>query len=117
MDSRRRLLVADDEIVICDLMRDMMPSHWIVTICHTGREAYALLTECRGWYDLAVIDISMPDWHGDEAVELARALGSETPVLFVTGLGVREYPAALHKPFTADEFVARIELELEADNG
>jgi len=107
MDEQRNVLVADDDLLVCRLLTDALPNNWRVSVVHTGREAYALLTQCRGYYDLALVDIHMPAWDGDEAVGLAAALGADTPVIYVTGdhEAVQNCGQILLKPFAIDDLM------------
>jgi len=107
MDEQRNVLVADDDVLVCRLLADALPNNWLVSVVHTGREAYALLTQCRGYYDLALVDIHMPAWDGNEAVSLATALGADTPVIYITGdhaTSVGGGPLLL-KPFAIDDLM------------
>jgi DNA-binding response OmpR family regulator len=105
--NEKRVLIAEDETDICNLLMDIMPCEYVCSIVHTGKELYSLLTGCRNYYDLAIVDIHMPNWNGDEAVDLATALGSNTKIVYISG--DHQIDGCLKKPFSADEFLAAIE--------
>jgi CheY-like chemotaxis protein len=116
LGKRRFVLLADDDETICKLIRDMIPDAMVSEV-RNGKEVYALLTYCRDLYDLAIIDIHMPEWHGDEAVEMARALGVDTPILFITGdVMKRGLADTLTKPFCIFELQSKIEELLNGGN-
>jgi two-component system OmpR family response regulator len=108
--AMKRILVADDEVTICDMLEEILRPLGEVTCVHTGREVYALLTTCRDLYDVCVCDVMMPDWGGDEAVELIRGLGVSTPVIFISGhlassLSLPSGCTLLTKPFAMHHLI------------
>ena len=113
MDRVRNILLADDESRICSMLLDMLPDCWRVTVTHSGDEVYALLCNCRGRYDLAIVDVHMPGMGGDESLELARAFGADLPVLYISGdLGFRvpegDKIRILHKPFSMADLMGTL---------
>ena len=111
-----RILVAEDDQSISNVIRRRLEAaRCSVDVCENGKDAYEYL--CMADYDVAVMDIMMPEMDGLTAVRLARADGIHTPVLFLTarhtvedrveGLdaGGDDY---LVKPFALDELMARI---------
>jgi PAS domain S-box-containing protein len=110
--ARRRILVVDDEPMICDAVESILSSEHDVTSVHSGRAAMATLESGR--YDLVVCDLMMRDlggadlyrWVLDHVPELAERM------LFITGAtahsSLRDFIAEhrgklLEKPFDADE--------------
>ena len=110
-----RLLLADDDIELCDMLGQYLEAEdFSVTIVHDGETA---LDEARsGGHELAVLDIMMPRMSGlDVLRELRR--DSQLPVLILTArgddvdsiigleLGADDY---LPKPASPRVLVARI---------
>jgi two-component system, NtrC family, response regulator len=112
-----RVLVIDDESVICDACRLVLgeKGHG-VDRCLTGKAG--LLAVESGRYDLILLDMKLPDIDG---MEILRTVSGKTPapcVIVMTGysslsnalqamkLGAADY---LAKPFTDDELVEAVE--------
>jgi DNA-binding response OmpR family regulator len=112
-----RILVIDDERVICDACRLVLAekSH-AVDHCLTGRKG--LLAIESGAYDLILLDVKLPDIDGMEILRTVREKASEPVVIVMTGystlsnalqamkLGAADY---LAKPFTDDELIEAVE--------
>ncbi len=95
-----QLLLADDDIELCDMLRQYLESeNFKITAVHDGESA---LAEARsGRHELAVLDIMMPQMSGlDVLRELRR--DSQLPVLILTARG--------------DDMDSIIGLELGADD-
>jgi len=115
-DAPSRILVADDDRHIADLVRMYLTkAGYDVTLARDGDETQRLLKEQQ--FDLAVLDIMMP---GPDGLQIIRNLRkrSEMPVIFlsarsgdidkVAGLqfGADDY---VTKPFNPAELVARVQ--------
>jgi len=117
--SRRRVLIVDDDPRIVDLIRDVLAedSSLEVHSAATGYDA-GLLTE-RLKPDLIVLDYMLPDVNGNVVCERVRANPdlAETKILLVSGVVNREEVQGLleagaddfcAKPFRIDELVGKI---------
>lgn len=113
----RRILVIDDESVICDACRLVLAEKGHrVDHCLTGNTG--LLAIERGKYDLILLDVKLPDVDGMEILKSVREKRSGPVVIVMTGystmsnalqamkLGAADY---LAKPFTDDELVEAVE--------
>ena len=113
----RRILVIDDESVICDACCLVLAEKGhSVDHCLTGNTG--LLAIERGKYDLILLDVKLPDVDGMEILKSVREKGSIPVVIVMTGystmsnalqamkLGAADY---LAKPFTDDELVEAVE--------
>ena len=84
----RRILLVDDSEDSCELFQEVleMEGH-TVTSAHNGARALALLLE--GSFEVAVIDIGLPDIDGYEVARRTRSeLGERGPALVaLTGFG------------------------------
>ena len=116
MDEPKRILVADDQPHVRRLLHDILGDIYDVSCVSNGRQLYHLLTSCREEFDLVIVDIIMPDWTGKEGVEAARGLGSEVPVLYMTGYEPEkngfEY---ILKPFSGSDLISRVQKILYKD--
>ena len=111
-----RVLIVEDEPAVADLLvRALREAAWAADVVRTGAAALEALAVSE--YDLAVLDIGLPDMDGFEVCRLWRRRGGKTPVLMLTaraGLGDRvtgldagadDY---LGKPFDVEELLARL---------
>ena len=110
------LLVVDDEPFLCDAVAASLRFlGFEVTTASNGTDALRLAAEHR--FDLAVMDVMMPDLDGFEVVRRLRHGGHRIPVIFLTArdtqadkvtgltLGGDDY---MTKPFGLEELAARI---------
>jgi len=113
-----RVLVADDEVQICTLIREMLTQmgHF-VEMCHDGEDALKAY-EDQGRFGLVVLDVMMPLKTGVEVVQELRGRGENVPVLLMSSflpeevlssLEGYERVAFLQKPFSLAEFRATVE--------
>lgn len=80
-----QLLLADDDIELCDMLRQYLESEdFNITVVHDGESA---LDEARsGRHELAVLDIMMPQMSGLDVLRQLRR-DSQLPVLILTARG------------------------------
>jgi two-component system sensor histidine kinase/response regulator len=108
-----RVLVADDDALSRLFVRHLLEGagHRAVAVCD-GREALALLE--RDGFDVALMDIEMPEMGGFEATAALRETGSELPVIAVSAHDLAEFQeqcraagmnACLSKPVRAQELM------------
>jgi DNA-binding response OmpR family regulator len=115
--SKRRLLIAEDDRSVCDLIRAylQMAGHEVM-IARDGAEALEKARSVRP--DAMVLDINLPQIDGFTVLErLAATPSLRPPVLVLTArhaaadvrravsLGARDF---LAKPFTEAQLVARV---------
>ncbi|MGB5749449.1 MAG: sigma-54 dependent transcriptional regulator [Desulfobacterales bacterium] len=117
-----RILVIDDEPVICDGCRlPLSDQGFVVDTCGCGTTGLEMLL--GGEYDLALLDMKLPDISG---MEILRNLKHENPSVYVivmTGyssvenavdamkLGAFDY---ISKPFTDDELLISVKRAVES---
>ena len=119
-EPRGRILVADDETNITDLLATALRFvGFDVAVANTGRAA--LDQAAAAAPDLLVLDVMMPDYDGFEVCRRLRAEGINAPVIFLTARDATEDKVAglrlgaddyVTKPFSLEELVARIEAVL-----
>lgn len=111
-----RLLIVEDDPALADLLRRAMrEAAMAADVASTGSEAVTALAVNE--YDLAVLDVGLPDIDGFEVCRRHRARGGATPILMLTARGglddrVRGLDAGaddyLAKPFAIEELLARL---------
>jgi DNA-binding NtrC family response regulator len=113
----KRILVIDDEVVICDACRLVLneighhASH-----CNSGSDGLAAIQ--TGDYDIVLLDMKLVDIDGMDILLALRQEEKQPCVIVMTGyatmanavqamkLGAADY---LAKPFTDDELISTIE--------
>jgi len=113
------LLVEDDVRISNFLVKGLKEEGYVVDTSYDGEEALYLTKEYT--YDLIVLDVMIPIYDGIEVCREIRARNIETPIIMLTakstiedkvlGLneGANDY---LTKPFSFDELLARIRVQL-----
>ena len=115
---KRIFLVEDDQAIARNLMLLLRSEGFTVAHAPTQGDALAMLVENR--FDLALVDISLPDGNGftvcteikaaqDIPVIFLTASGDESSVVTGLNLGADDY---ITKPFRPRELIARIETAL-----
>ena len=120
-----RLLVVEDEKVIRHQLRDFLTKQgYAVDEAADGKEGLYYAAEYD--YDLAIIDIGLPELNGIELIKSARAKGKQYPVLILTARGnwqdkVEGLEAGaddyLVKPFNTEELRARVNALIRRASG
>jgi DNA-binding response OmpR family regulator len=116
---RKKILIADDEPDIIELLRIFLESEQFELIeAHDGQAAWELIE--RHQVDLAVIDIMMPRMDGFQLIQQIRK-ACKMPIIILSarnedvdkikglGIGADDY---MTKPFNPLECVARIKAQL-----
>ncbi|CAN5630795.1 hypothetical protein BH20ACI4_BH20ACI4_13470 [soil metagenome] len=108
-DSNKQILCVEDHEDTCELYSLLLPEYDF-TFAHTMADALALVEKRN--FDLYMMDNWLPDGSGTDLSRKIRALYSETPIVFISGVtrtkekqealdaGVSEY---LTKPCDPDE--------------
>lgn len=120
-----RILIAEDETVICDQIKRVLVSEGrVVDVVHDGEEA-AFLGSTEP-YDMIILDIGLPKRDGISVLKEWRSRNIATPVLILTardgwservdGLdaGADDY---MTKPFHMPELSARVRAMLRRQSG
>ncbi|MCS6917583.1 MAG: response regulator transcription factor [Chitinophagales bacterium] len=111
-----RILLVEDEPVLADSLRiSLQLEGYEVVVARTGPDAVRQSREQR--FDLAILDVMLPDMDGFAVCSAIRNSGNRVPVLFLTvknsssdkvrgfQMGADDY---LTKPFHLDELLLRI---------
>jgi two-component system copper resistance phosphate regulon response regulator CusR len=111
----RVLIVEDDDKAAAYLRKGLAENGFVVDVASRGEDGLHLLT--AGQYDLAILDVMLPERDGWSILAELRRRGKQTPVLFLTArdaiqdrvkgleLGADDY---LVKPFAFSECLARV---------
>ncbi len=119
-DASARVLVADDEASIRFVLREALEEggHEVVDV-DSGEAAWSLLP--GGGFDIAFLDIRMPEPTGLELLDRLRGMGSETAVVVITAQNTLENAVEamkrgaldyLVKPFPVAAVIALVEKAL-----
>src|SRR6266404_227194 len=78
-----RILVVDDEPLVCDSIRRMLAVDGHVVETALSGEA-ALVLFPQGRFDLSIVDYEMPGMNGDELTAAIKTLDPHQPVVVIT---------------------------------
>jgi len=120
-----KILVVDDEPYITDLLGAALRFEgFSVDVAGSGTDALKMARPAR--HDLVLLDVMLPDLDGNEVCRRLRALGVETPIVFLTAREATEDKVTgltaggddyVTKPFSLEELVARIRAILRRTSG
>src|SRR4051812_30988956 len=89
----RILIVDDDEDLQAFLELALRSEGYVVTMAESVSEASSLLD--AQWFDLALVDVRLPDGSGISIADRAVELG--TRALLITGYGFQVPPAGMRR--------------------
>ena len=105
------ILVVDDEQVVRDLAKKALERHgYTVLLAESGLAAIDVFRRRPGEIDLVVLDLSMPDMNGEEALPALRQLRPQVKVMVSSGYSEAEamtlfqgqrVSGFVQKPYTA----------------
>ncbi|MCO6437465.1 MAG: response regulator [Phycisphaerae bacterium] len=119
----KRILVADDEDIIRETVRDVLTGYGCeVHAAADGATAIGLLSQQS--FDLVLTDVRMPRKNGYEVFAAAKEINPHLPVILTTGFGYdpnhsivrarREgLSAVLFKPFKVDQLMEEVRAALK----
>src|SRR2546427_13160625 len=76
-----KILVADDEWLICDLLRRILSPVYEVVTATNGREALALFEQHRP--QITLLDLVMPEMDGIQVLRRIREIDPEASVIIL----------------------------------
>lgn len=118
MIHKHRVLVIDDEPIVCDVVKEMIQVHDGFRVIAESDPARALALLKSSQFDLVLTDLMMGDYSGMQMIEAALERSEETIVVLMTGYPTMEnaIDALKHgaydyivKPFKLDNLLATIE--------
>lgn len=111
-----KILLAEDDKLVAETVADALQlAQYEVELVETGLKAQERIMNSK--YDIAILDIGLPEKDGLELLEDYRASGGSMPILILTGknsienrvegleTGADDY---ICKPFAMDELLARV---------
>ena len=121
---RRTVLVIDDEEDICDVVETLLGARGIRVLSATsGTAGVELFEQHADEIDLVLLDVTMPGITGPETLRAIQAIREDARVVFSSGYngdGVEGTLAGhgavgfLHKPYTPETLLERIESAMRA---
>ncbi len=84
MQSKPRLLIVDDELLIRDLLYDYFAARdFEIAVADCATKALTLMTESE--FDTVILDVKMPGMDGLQLTDKIREDGSDIPIIIITG--------------------------------
>ncbi len=85
-NNSRRILIVDDEEMVCNTLKMVLSlDRHEVTTATSGQEGLALFQS--GQFDLVITDYRMPDLKGDQLAAAIRGLKPNQRILMITAYG------------------------------
>jgi PAS domain S-box-containing protein len=119
--ERGTILIIDDDMGVLSIARRVLSAHgYRVLTAANGAEGVACFEQHRAEVRLVLMDMTMPQMNGLDALQCIRRLGSRVPVLLSSGYGAsaamhsHEFSGVLMKPYSFDELIAAVEGQLQA---
>jgi CheY-like chemotaxis protein len=114
VNSRRRVLLVDDDPLVLAATADMLRELGHEAIETTSAKKALEVVRAGERPDLAILDYAMPEMSGLALAGLIRKIDPELPLLLATGYSEREKAAGnlrrLDKPYTLAELARQIGL-------
>jgi len=102
-EGNERILVADDELFILEIMTDMLGSlGYQVETANGGQAAIEQFSQSPDQFDAVIVDLTMPKITGTQLALKIKQLRKDVPIILTTGMNFDQHP--LHRQF--DEFAA-----------
>lgn len=115
---KSKILLVEDEVDLGNVVKQYLEiSDFDVDLFQNGRTAFEQLKQGQVKYQMALIDVSMPEMDGFELADKIIQMGLRLPFLFLTArneradrlhgleIGADDY---ISKPFDVDELVLRM---------
>ncbi len=119
-----RILLIDDEALLCELSQNIMERMGYQVTAHTNvTEALAVFQKSPAEFDLIMTDQTMPDMTGTEMAKQVLLIRPDIPIILMTGysnlvdensaklMGIREFAL---KPLTRDDIGVLIRKVLDS---
>jgi len=123
-EQQQTIYVVDDDEAMRDSMTWLLEGEGHKVACYDSAASFLAARNDR-MRGCIVLDVRMPEMSGLELHERLETLGSQLPIIFVTGHG--DVPMAvgalqrgacdfIEKPFNNEDLLTRIQRALELDN-
>ncbi len=114
------VLAVDDDSMVRDVTVESLGLHGFEVVgAASAREAIDRARERS--FDIAVVDVAMPDMNGVDLADALTAIRPDLPVLYVTGFADLKIMAGVHesrillKPIESERLAAKIRHVLRGD--
>lgn len=108
--KKHRIIIIDDNRDFADIFSDVLKANGHSTkSCYGGKEALDLVE--KDTYDIAFIDIMMPDMNGVEVLKELKVRFPDTVVIMMTGYSVDEMIHKAMKEKASDIIYKPFEIE------
>jgi DNA-binding response OmpR family regulator len=87
--TKRHVLIVEDEVMISDIAAEALLELGFEAIEVGSAEAAMDVARSTAKFDVALVDVGLPDRRGDELVAELRALRSDLPIIIATGYADR----------------------------
>ena len=121
MNTRTRMLIIDDNVYLCDSLRDTFEDQdYHVSTAYTGADGLAMLR--KGMYHITLLDMRLPDVQGIELLPTIHEMWPDMPVIIITAFASLETAVQalqlgaygyIVKPLNVGEMSVTIERALE----
>ena len=116
--ARRRVLLVEDEVLVSALAVDILDElSFDVVEAASAKAALAAAASADARFDVAIIDVGLPDQRGDELAIKLRELRAELPIVIATGYGANALDKRLQatqrlvvigKPYDSNSLMAAL---------
>ncbi len=89
LGSPKRCLLVEDDPLFTEQIKEavkLMGLHWSIDDVQTGQAAKDIISKANKKLDLVLVDLGLPDVHGNEVIRAAKKAFPETPILVVSVL-------------------------------
>jgi PAS domain S-box-containing protein len=115
--GRGTILVVDDDDSVRAVAQRVLVAHgYHVIAAPNGAEGLRIFERRESDINLVLLDVTMPEMSGFEALQRIRARGSRVPVLMssgydvlATGIDVRQVSGILEKPYDVGQLLSAVE--------
>lgn len=129
MSSAPNILIVDDEPLMCKSLQELLSLQGYRAVAvNSGREARQILAE--NTFDLALLDMNLPDTDGHQLMDYINTLRPETLVIIITGHATMDLAIGalkrgaydfVQKPFEYEDLTKTIQnavnqIRLKAEN-
>ena len=119
-----KILIVEDDLKIASMLKKGLEEEfYTVDVCHQGDDGLYLAQ--LNHYDVILLDVMLPQMDGMEICKRLRASHNPTPIIMLTAKGMLEDKIKglnegandyLVKPFSFEELLARIRVQLRNSN-
>ncbi len=121
MSVEKKILLVDDDEALRAALAEQLELYEEFTTTQAGTAAEAMELARNDYYDVALLDVGLPDMDGRDTCKLMRRAGFKSPIIMLTGAdsdadailgldaGANDY---VTKPFRIGVLLARIRAQL-----